>query len=237
MYVNTVESSPGIEFGAASNWGNTNSFSTNLTPNTVNFLHVYGYDLGGVAGFLGEVGLSDARFRFNNNTQSLVTNTTDWRVYRDMFGGTPDKATGFGTNGIGPWGTRPNIAANATWIWTHDANADDAAYFSTTIFPVGPAVTITSPGTSVPYRPGESGVASIVSNHEGGIRRLLCTAYGSASGHLDVSFDTPQLSLDQIINFQLVTTAVPNEPYYIICHAENSFGVWGEKVLQLQVAE
>ncbi|HCE69195.1 MAG TPA: hypothetical protein DER40_17340 [Geobacter sp.] len=235
--ISTSEAIAGTEFGSANNWGVTDSFTTQLTANAINYLHVYAYDQGGIAGLLAQLTLSDNKFKFNNGTQSLVTNTTDWRVYRDKFAGTPDTISNLGTNGVGPWGSRPNIASNAEWIWTHDANGDDVAYFSTTITPTGSPITITSLGETSLTRPGEAGIASVVTDDSAGIRRLVCSAIGAASGHLDESFDPPLVSVNRTLSFLVVLSAAPYAPYNIICHAENAAGVLSEKILTLKAAD
>ena len=140
IYISASENEEGAEFGSADNWVNINSFSTILTPGVTHYLHIYAYDQGWIAGFLGDFTLSDTNFKFANGTQRLLTNTSDWRVYRNSFGGVPDKVTSLGANGVDPWGMISNIASNAEWIWTPDADGDNAAYFSTTITPSGPVI-------------------------------------------------------------------------------------------------
>ena len=238
VYLSTNERDTGTQFGSANNWFNTDNFSSKLNSSVVNYLHIYTYDQGGIAGFLGEFTLSDNRFKFSNDTQNLVTNTTDWRAYRDAFGGVSDLVTGLGFNGTSPWGIRPGIASNAQWIWTHDADGDDVAYLSTTIVPVGAAVTATSPGQTAKYKPGETGVATIVAVDSNGITKLYCNASGAASeGTLVVPFDPPQTNVTQQFNFQVSPDAAPYAPYNISCIAESINGVLGTVKLDLQAAD
>ena len=46
-----------------------------------------------------------------------------------------------GTDGVGPWGNRPNIADTAAWIWAGDANNNEA-WFTTRINAVPEPTTV-----------------------------------------------------------------------------------------------
>ena len=105
----------------------------NLEAGRDYYLHIYAYDQGGLAGMLGQFSISDNKHVFANGTQSLLTNLVDWKGNNVGFNGNYGNLTPLGANGVGPWGTRPNIAANAQWIWAGDANNNDVAYFSTKI--------------------------------------------------------------------------------------------------------
>ncbi len=90
----------------------------------VHYLHVRGWDVGVLAGFLGDFTLSeDDPFVFRNGTKHLTTNIIDWTVRRDGWTGPtlPVTWAGYhdGHNGDEPWGPYPDIDADATWIWTN----------------------------------------------------------------------------------------------------------------------
>lgn len=132
-YVSTSDSVAGTQFGAGNNWTTTFVNATNLLAGVDYFLHVYGYDQGGVAGFLGEFTLSGAGHEFSNGQTTLLTNATDWQANSTGFASPYSAVSTWGTDGVGPWGNRPNIANTATWIWSGNNNTVNAAYFTTKI--------------------------------------------------------------------------------------------------------
>jgi hypothetical protein len=122
------------QIGYGNNWGTTYSGSATLTPGATQYLQVYGINWSGPAGFIGDFTLSDNSFRFVNGTQYLVTNPTDWFVAATGFNVPPNVATSYGTNGVGPWGSRPGIDGSAQWIWTNNSSGT-YAYLHTPIYP------------------------------------------------------------------------------------------------------
>lgn len=145
-FISTDDSINGTSICNGDNWGATyNLGKVNLTPGVKNYLHVKASDWGVIAGFLGSFKLSDTGFVFNNGTQSLVTNASDWKVGTNGFGTyNATVSIANGKNGCSPWGTRPNISNDAVWIWTnggHDTNT--TRYFSTEI------TAVPEPGTIV----------------------------------------------------------------------------------------
>lgn len=133
VYLSTDNSTTGIPIGSGNYWPTTyNGSSSTLTPGQTYYLHVYGYDQGGIAGFLGQFTLSGTDHVFANGTNNLLTNTSDWQASSTGWN-TYSAPTSWGTNGVYPWGTLPNIEGTATWIWAGDADANDNAYFTTTI--------------------------------------------------------------------------------------------------------
>lgn len=134
IYLALNDNEQGVFFGSGNNWGQTFSDTITLNHGTDYYLHVLGYDQGGIAGFLGEFSLNSIDHVFSNNTTSLTTNTIDWKANNEGWGQNYlTSLTNLGSNGVGPWGSRPSIASTATWIWAGDANAKDTAYFSTKI--------------------------------------------------------------------------------------------------------
>lgn len=133
VFISTSDNVQGTLFGAGNNWTTSYANSTVLTAGTTYFLHIYAYDQGGIAGLLGQFDLTGGGHEFANGTTTLTTNTTDWMGNNSGFNGSYGAVGNLGGNGVGPWGTRPNIAGSATWIWAGDANNDNAAFFTTQI--------------------------------------------------------------------------------------------------------
>lgn len=133
IYISTSDTVQGTQFGSGHDWGTAYTASTELLANVDYFLHIYAYDDGGVAGFLGEFNLNNTAHVFANGQSKLTTNTTNWRGNNSGFNAAYTGLTGLGANGVGPWGTIGAIGNGAQWIWAGDANNNDAAYFTTKI--------------------------------------------------------------------------------------------------------
>ena len=135
VYLSTDDSIAGTPLVSGSFWPSAQSFSTALTPGNTYYLHIAAKDVfGAPSAFLGSFSLSDTNFTFANETQTLVSNSVDWKVNATGFGlayNTP--YDGFGANGIGPWGTMSSIASDARWIWTGPSGTVGKAYFTATI--------------------------------------------------------------------------------------------------------
>jgi hypothetical protein len=151
MYLSTDPNVQGTQIAYHNDWFTAYSDTVTLNPGT-QYLHVFGFDQGGPAGFIGDFSLSDTNFYFANGTQSLLTNTTDWVVSATGFGPPTVVPTYFGLNngGNGTWSIVSGIVTNASWIWTADNNGNDSAYFSTPIYstsvPLPPAVLLLGSG-------------------------------------------------------------------------------------------
>jgi PEP-CTERM motif len=133
LYISTSDAVLGTLVGTGNNWQVTYSLNATLTPGVTNYLHIVATDSGAPAGFLGEFALSDNSFQFANGTQNLLTSTADWNVSTTGFGGSYATGIDLGANGVGPWGTRPNIDANAHWIWEPVACGSCTVFFETAI--------------------------------------------------------------------------------------------------------
>ena len=132
-YVSTNNSVQGTQVGAGNNWGATYQFAgVNLDAGQDYYLHVYAYDQGWIAGFLGEFNLTGSDHLFANGQTNLTTNIIDWDVSTTGWGNYQD-ATSVGANGSWPWGYRPGVSSNADWIWSADPYNNDHAYFTTLI--------------------------------------------------------------------------------------------------------
>jgi hypothetical protein len=125
-YISTDDSVRGTLVASTNNWGQTASFSTAvLTPGVVNYLHIEMVNYGGPGGLIGSYTLSGGNATFANGSQTLVTNTTDWRSivqsqdpsFTEKPWITPTNIPVVeGLNGISPWGQRTNISSTAPWI-------------------------------------------------------------------------------------------------------------------------
>lgn len=132
-YISTSDSTAGTLFGSGNNWQISYNNSVTLNSGVDYYLHIYGYDQGGIAGFLGEFNLTGSDHQFANNLTSLLTNTTDWVGNISGFNGAYGTLTDLGANGVGPWGTQSAIPTSAHWIWSGDATNNNVSYFSTKI--------------------------------------------------------------------------------------------------------
>lgn len=137
FYLSTDDSQAGTYVGQGNNWQVTYSFNVALFPGVTNYIHIYGVDLGSQRSLIGDFTLSDSTAHFGNDTQYMVTNTADWLVSDTGFGAGYHTPLNYGTNGVAPWGTRPNIDSSAHWIWT-DATKSKA-YFSLPVYVPEPA--------------------------------------------------------------------------------------------------
>lgn len=132
-YLSTDNQSQGVQVSAANNWYSTYNFSgVNLAAGQDYFLHIYAYDQGGIAGFLGEFNLTGTDHLFSNGQSSLLSNTIDWDVSTSGWSNYQD-ASYLGGNGASPWGTRTGVSSSAEWIWSADAHNDNYTYFTTAI--------------------------------------------------------------------------------------------------------
>lgn len=137
LYISTNDATLGTLMGSGINWPTTYTSSATLTPNTTQYIHLVATNQGGPGGFLGLFTLSDNAFVFDNATQTLMTNATDWMQNTTGFGNASSAAVAEGNNGVGPWGTRSGYGANSpTWIWNYVSNNGNdlqTVYFSARI--------------------------------------------------------------------------------------------------------
>jgi hypothetical protein len=134
LLISTNDSVPGTALGGGTDWHTTYSFNAALTPGVTNYIHVGAHNIGGTAAFIGDFTLSDAKFRFANSSQFLVTDTAHWRVSPSAFGSGYVTPISFGPNGAAPWGMRPFIDASARFIWNSASPCTDCnVFFSTAI--------------------------------------------------------------------------------------------------------
>eukprot|EP01037_Dinobryon_pediforme_P008913 gene8913-9001_t len=126
-YISTDDSVRGTLVATTTSWTSAASFSTAvLTPGVTNYLHIEMINQGGPGGLIGSYTLSGGTATFANGTQTLITNTTDWRsIVQSATDGTvsqkpwvmpTDTPVVEGINGVAPWGLRGNISSTAPWI-------------------------------------------------------------------------------------------------------------------------
>lgn len=133
LYISTNDATLGTLFGSGNSWPTSYTSSVALTANTTNYIHLVATNQGGPGGFLGMFTLSDTAFQFENATQTLLTNPTNWMQNTTGFGNAYNAAVGEGNNGVGPWGMRGGYGANApTWIWNYYSN--NSSDFQTVYF-------------------------------------------------------------------------------------------------------
>ncbi len=133
-YISTSDNTQGTAFSSGNDWQVTYTDIANLVAGTNYYLHVYAYDQGGIAGFLGQFSLSGTDHQFANGQTTLLTNITHWTGNSVGFDGVYSGLTDLGANNGGViWGTIPGISTSAHWIWVGDGNWNDISYFSTMI--------------------------------------------------------------------------------------------------------
>jgi MSHA biogenesis protein MshQ len=149
VYISTSNDTAGTSFGSAENWNNTYTDTTTLAAGTDYYLHIRAYDLGGMAGVLGEFSLAGSGHHFANGTTSLTTDTTSWLGNDTGFSSPYVTLSDLGPNGIGPWGTISGVSSGARWIWAGDADANDVSYLSARILAdaAGPSNNVPEPGS------------------------------------------------------------------------------------------
>lgn len=144
LYISTDDSVQGTYIGFR-NWQVTTALTAGLTPGVTNYIHArVGGDGSTIEAFLGQFNV-DSSFVFDNGQQQLTTDLTHWRESSTGWGNynlTPYMAlydgSSTGTNGSSPWGVRPDIAFDATWL---GFDLGSTRYFSTTLtaVPLPPA--------------------------------------------------------------------------------------------------
>lgn len=140
IYVSTDDSQLGTLFGSNEDWYHTYTDSVNLTSGVDYFLHIAAYDVGGVAGLLGDFSLSGAGHQFSNGTQSLLTGDAVLKLNTVGFGQPYVSTTNIGQNGVAmPWSSitsSPGVSSSANWIWSSDKDNDNYIFLSTKILSV-----------------------------------------------------------------------------------------------------
>lgn len=147
LYISTNNATAGTSFSAGNAWTTTYTGSTTLAAGTDYYLHVYAYDQGGIAGFLGDFSLTGTDHIFSNGLTSLQTNATNWLGNNTGFSSAYGALTDLGQDGVSPWGNRAGISDTAHWIWAGNAYDNNFAYFTTVISAVQ-ANTVPEPGTA-----------------------------------------------------------------------------------------
>jgi hypothetical protein len=146
VFLGTSATVQGTSIATGNSWPTTFSFGpVALTPGQNYWLQVEAIDQGGPGAFIGDFSLTGP-FLFGNGLTTLSTNTTNWTARTGSFAGAALGIVDLGANGVGPWGTRPGIAASTHWIWESGQCGGCTVYFSTPIV----AQQVAPPGTTVP---------------------------------------------------------------------------------------
>ena len=157
-YLSTDDATAGTLLVSGADWTSTQSFSSIvLTPGVPYFIHVDAVDAGGAAAFLGDFTITGGGHTFAGNNGTTITTDTSWFVSTTGWSSYAS-ATGYGTNGVAPWGTRPAPAdPTAIWIWSADNQNDNHVYFSMAIIP-DPADLVISKtlDTTGPFKVGDT---------------------------------------------------------------------------------
>ena len=133
-HLSTSPNTLGTPIATGSNWQQTYSFSNvALTLGQNYWLQVKATDTGAPGAFVGSFSLAGSGFQFSNGQQTLTTNVTNWLVSATGFGVGNSAPFSLGLNGVGPWGTRPNISSSADVIWSTDECVTCPRYFQTKI--------------------------------------------------------------------------------------------------------
>ena len=135
-YLSTDDSVAGTLIGSGNSWPTTYDFiGSALAPGVTHYIHVTGTDLGAPAALIGSFSLSDGGFKFDNGSNVLQTNVTDWKVSATGYGSGYSPPVSLGANGAGPWGFHAGISADALNVWSPDLCGSCTRYFSATITP------------------------------------------------------------------------------------------------------
>lgn len=101
-----------------------------------------------------------------------------------------------------------------------------------------PKLSMSSPGQTVKYKPGETGTATVTATNPNGIVKLYCNASGAVSeGTLVVPFDLSQADVTKQFTFRVAADTAPYAPYRLSCIAETVAGTFGTSNLDLQAAD
>lgn len=118
--------------------------STNLRPGKYYYLHIQVTGTGGEPGYIGEFKLNGKALKFENNTNSLLTNVNDFRVNRTGFGKDYSKYKILNNVYLNNLGLP---IKNAIWIWSNPGG-NGTVYFSTRIIPDQTELTAQASGTN-----------------------------------------------------------------------------------------
>lgn len=132
VYISTADNVEGVAVSSYYGWQHTDSFSAALTTGVDYFLHIKASNDYGPAAFLGDFSLDGSEHVFANGLDTITTNTVDWSVSNSGWGGYTT-ATGYGTNGVNPWGFQSGVDSSAQWVWSSSVSSLQSTYFTVAI--------------------------------------------------------------------------------------------------------
>ncbi|MEK7369086.1 MAG: Ig-like domain-containing protein, partial [Planctomycetota bacterium] len=89
---------------------------------------------------------------------------------------------------------------------------------------IAPSASVSSPGETVRYRPGEAGTAAVISDDNIGVTSISCTASGSATGNETLTFNPAGKSVSGTFSFVVSTDAPPHALINVSCTSRDVSG-------------
>jgi len=102
---------------------------------------------------------------------------------------------------------------------------------------IAPAISLTSPGRTVQYKPGETAVVNISGTDNVGVVKIACSAMGAATGVQNFDLGAGAASTSQSFSFPIPADAPPYGSVNVTCTASDAAGNSKSSTLYLTVAD